>query len=176
MTSPSVIDVEVIVTIANDELTHRFGDLVSGVGATLAEAVSSITEQERLGYYPALSFFQQREDFDQAMLDSAMHIYQMVCDITRETVRANLRTLLKNIEVSQLQAIAETLPRVRPGQVDAVRLLAKHYSPSTIRLHVTGEPRETVEGFPSPDAVTRYMQTLLGEQFLRVDVTDIRRA
>jgi hypothetical protein len=173
MTEPAPIAVEVVVTIADDDLVHQFGDLVSGVGATLAEAVSSITDQEQLGYYPALSYFQQRDDFDQAMLDSAMHIFHMVCDITRETVRAHLRTLLKGIEVSQVQAVAETMPRVRPGQVDAGHLLARHYTPTAIRLHITGEPRETADGFPSTDTITSHIRSLLGERFLRVDVTSI---
>ena len=161
-------------TIADRELAHQFGDLVSGMGNTLAEAVSVVTEQEDLGYFPALSFFQGRDDFDQAMLDSALHIYHMVSDVARETVRANLRTLLKGIEVDQVQAVAETLPRVRPGTIDARHQLARHYTPSTIRLHLVGEPRETEDGFPSSDIVARHIHTLLGQRFQAVKITSVR--
>jgi len=166
------VSIELVVTISRDELTQQFGDLVSGIGETLAETVSLTVEQEKLGYYPALSLFQDRADFDQAMLASALHIYHMVGEVTRETVRAHLRTLLKGARIDQAQAVAETLPRVRPGQVDARHLLARHYSPSAIRLHITGEPRETVSGTPSVDEVADHTRSLLLQRFTRVDIVN----
>jgi hypothetical protein len=164
------VAIELVVTVADDALGQQFGELVSGMGTTLAEAVSLAVAEEKLGYFPALSYFQDRDDFDQSMLASALHIYQMVCEVTRETVRAQLRTLLKGIHVNQAQALAETLPRVRPGQVDAQHLLARHYSPAAIRLRISGEPRETVSGIPPVETVADHTRTLLLQRFARVDI------
>jgi len=168
------VTVELVVTLSDDALEQQFGELVSGIGATLAEAVSIVVDQEKLGYFPALTYFQDRDDFDLSMLASALHIYHMVCDSTRELVRAQLRTLLKGIEVDQAQALAETLPRVRPGQIDASYLLARHYSPAAVRLRISGEPRETVSGIPGVDEVTDHTRSLLLQRFARVDIADAR--
>jgi hypothetical protein len=172
--SAAPVTIEVVVTLSDDTLEQQFGELVSGMGATLAEAVAVVVAQEKLGYFPALTYFQDRDDFDQSMLASAMHIYHMVCETTRETARAQLRTLLKGIRIDQAQALAETLPRVRPGQVDARHLLARHYSPSAIRLQISGEPRETVSGIPDLDEVADHTRSLLLQRFARVNIASAR--
>ena len=129
--------------------------------------------QQKLGYFPALSYYRENNNVDLATLESALHIYYMVRELTGETVRANLRTLLRNIKIEQIQTVAETLPRVRPAQVDVRYLLSRHYTPSSIRLHFTAEPRETATGFPSPDSISEQAQDLLGNRFSRVEIVDV---
>ncbi len=171
--APLPVSVELLVTISYQELADQFGDLVANMGQLLADQVLANEEQEKLGYFPALSYYQENETARIATLDSALHIYFMVRETTGGTVRANLRTLLRNIEIDQIQTVAESLPRVRPGDVDARHLLAHHYTPSSIRLHLKAEPRETVDGYPSPESIAGQVQYLLGQRFAQIEIVDI---
>lgn len=171
--SQSPLSFEIVVTVSKQELADQFGDLVVDMGQLLADQVLAAEAREKLGYFPALSHYHENRNVDVVILDSALHIYYMVRELTGEIIRADLRTLLRNIDIDQIQAVAETLPRVRPAQADARHQLVRHYTPSVIRLHLRAEPRETANGFPTIGSISENVKTLLTQRFARVEIVDV---
>jgi hypothetical protein len=172
-TGPPPVSIEIVVTVSKQELADQFGDLVANMGQLLADQVLAAEAREKLGYFPALSHYHENRNVDVATLDSALHIYFMVRELTGEIVRASLRTLLRNVDIDQIQAVAETLPRVRPAQADARHRLARHYTPSAIRLHLSAAPRETANGFPTMELISENVNTLLAQRFARVEIVHV---
>lgn len=172
-TGQSTVSFEVVVTVSKQELVDQFGDLVANMGQLLADQVLAAEAREKLGYFPALSHYHENRNVDVVMLDSALHIYFMVRELTGEIIRANLRTLLRNIDIDQIQTVAETLPRVRPAQADVRHWLVRHYTPSAIRLHLSAVPRETANGFPTLGSISENVKTLLTQRFAQVKIVDV---
>ena len=56
------------VTMAPERLEALLGAAERNLGRTLAERVQSIVRADRLGYYPALDFFEDHPDMDPALI------------------------------------------------------------------------------------------------------------
>jgi hypothetical protein len=162
---PPRLRIELLLTLSPQELETQFGDLALLMGPSLAEQVMRAVEEERLGYIPALDYFAHSSALERQLYDSARHIYSMVTYVVTRTVRADLREILGAIEIESAHPVAETLPRVRPGDAAAWQQLARHYSPQTIRLGVTGRLRAT--GHDSEPAPKLAVREAIGDQLRR---------
>ena len=145
------------------------------VGEELAEAVQAWVRENRLGYYPALEYFRDREDFDKDLLDAADHIAWVATSIVREEIQTKLRPVFSSVRFDALQCLAFTLPPVRPGQANAAQRLARHYTPDHVKVDLSlsllrrEQPREGLERFAS-HVVCRWLKPA----FLSLEVTAAR--
>jgi len=103
------------------------------VGEEVAQAVQAIVRTQKLGYFPALEYFRAEEGIDEGLLDAVDHIAWLATSVVREEVRRRLRPVFASVRFSALQSTAFTLPPVRPGQPRAMELLARHYTPDTVK-------------------------------------------
>ena len=104
------------------------------VGEELAEEIHTIVMREKLGYYPALEYFREREDFDKDLLDAADHISWVATSLVREEVQLKLRPVFASVRFEGIQCMAFTMPAVRPGQANAMQRLAQHYTPDAVKV------------------------------------------
>jgi len=103
------------------------------VGEELAEAVQGLVREQKLGYFPALEYFRAEPGMDEGLLDAVDHIAWLATSLVRDEVRRRLRPVFASVRFSALQALAFTLPPVRPGQPQAFERLARHYTPDTVK-------------------------------------------
>ncbi len=146
------------------------------VGEELAELVDDMARQDRLGYYPALEYFRDREGFDGDLLDAVEHIAWVATSLVREEVQLKLRPLFSSVRIEGIQCLAFTLPTVRPGQANALQRLAMHYTPDAVKLDLTlsllrkDTPREGLEKFAA-HVVERWLK----DSFATFDITSSHR-
>lgn len=105
------------------------------VGEALAEQISTYVQAERLGYYPALDYFRAQPGvLEPELLDAAENIAWFTCNQARNEIQRKLRPVFSSLRVQGAQALAFTMPAVRPAQANARRDLIRHFTPDTAKL------------------------------------------
>ena len=141
------VSMSLSVQVAEDTLTEQMGELVLALGPNLAEQVNAYVRRERLGYYPALEYFnRQGEAIDADLLSAAEHVAWLVGEFVRRQIKTRLREPFSNVRFEKTQPVSFSLPRVRPSDRNALESLARHYSPYTVRLNMTLSSVERVGG------------------------------
>jgi len=106
------------------------------VGEELARQVSQYIAEHRLGYYPAIDFFQDNGGIEQELLDAVGSISWLVTNLVRDEVRMRLRAAFSSIRFESLQTQAFSMPGIRPGQNNAFQSLAEHYTPDQVKVNM----------------------------------------
>jgi hypothetical protein len=125
---------ELRLTLAAGALRARASADPGTVGRELARQVDQAVRRENLGYYPALGYFEVQGGVERELLDTARDLAGLATELVREDAAQHLRQAFAQVEVERLQALALTLPSARPGQSEALSLLARHYTPDTVRV------------------------------------------
>lgn len=143
------------------------------VGEALADQVIARVQAERLGYFPALEYFRgQPQALDPDLLDAADNIAWFTCNQARDEIQRKLRPVFSSLSVQGIQALAFTMPSVRPTQLNARRDLIRHFTPDTAKLVLQvnsfqkSEQTETMAKW-----ATHLAYRWLKESFARVEVT-----
>jgi hypothetical protein len=166
--------VDLLLTLSPQELDNQFGDLALVIGPNLADQVDTAVQEYGLGYYPALDYFHHAPGIDEQLLSAAEHIYSMVALVVSQTVRADLREGVRAVEIISVRALAETLPRIRPGQVDSLFHLARHYAPMSTRVRFHGALRNMPEpGLAPEQSLEREVDRALRAHFSGVEVVHV---
>ncbi len=115
----------------------------SSVGAALAQQVDTYQQEQQLGYYPALEFFQRMQAQGDSIhpvevdaLDTAHNIAWLAGNSVREEIMLHLRDVFSYLEFESLQCLAFTMPSVRPQHAEAHKHLSAHYTPIVFRCSV----------------------------------------
>ena len=102
------------------------------VGEALTEQVMAYVQSQRLGYFPALAYFRALPAaLEPELLDAAENIAWFTCNQARGEIQRKLRPVFSSLSVQSAQALAFTMPAVRPHQGD--------------RILVATSPGQTVE-------------------------------
>lgn len=150
---------------------------VDVIGSELARQVAEYSRSNKLGYFPALDYFHEREDgIDKDLLDTADNLSWLSTRLVREEVRKRLRPLFASLRFDAVQNLAFTMPPIRPGQPNAMVRLAEHYTPNTIKLDMTAsimtrnDTGQDMKGHSSHQ-VYRWLK----DHFQSVEVTNCRQ-
>lgn len=103
------------------------------VGEALVEQVTAYVRENQLGYYPALDFFQQQGGIEPELLEAVEQIAWFSARLVREEVLRKLRPVFSTVSFQSQQAVAFTMPSVRPSQLNAYNDLLLHYTPDTVK-------------------------------------------
>ena len=106
------------------------------IGEELARQVAAYVQNQRLGYYPALDYFRSIDAVDDDLLQAAENLSWLVCGLAREELRTRLRSVFSNLKFESVQTVAYTMPTVRPGNNNALRELAQHFTPNCVRVNL----------------------------------------
>jgi len=179
MTTIAVANVVVtlLVRVSADELEQHLVSSPRVLGSQLAEAVDTHVRRENLGYYPPLSYYYDKLLLDQELLNVTREIAWFVNEYVRERVRRQLQLVFSQVRISQLQSLAFTMPSVRTSDADALQLLARHYTPDTVRLSLL---LSSVEKEPVPKDIQRLAEYKvvhwLQEYFAHLEIVSSRVA
>lgn len=170
------VALSVQVVIAPEKLGALLTEADRQIGRRLAEQVEAIVRRERLGYYPALDFFEGHADLKPGILDELKTLAAHIRKRVKRDTQTHLWPVFSSVQIERATSAAFTLLRLSPTQPDALEKLAQHYFPNAVRLELIlgtldkQHRLEVAEKF-SAGKVVRH----LSEVFESVTVTATRR-
>ena len=132
-------------------------------------------EEHALGYYPAIDYFVEQEDFPGYLLDAVQEVSTLAVDIVASTIREILVPIFSNVQVNNIQCLAYSMPSVRPGRPNARQDLAKHFTPNAVKFELVVsvlQKEKSAEGFEKYADNTVYRW--LSEVFEGVEIFSAR--
>lgn len=166
--------VTAVVRLAPAALQRHSPHAAADVGAVLAREVDAWVQNEKLGYYPALGFFEGRDLLSAGAVDALDQLAWLATSLVREEAQARLRPIFAGVSFQSVQALAYSMPPVRPHRPGAPDRLAAHYTPDRVKftLRVTLFRRSVgndgVCAF-ARQAVYRHLQPA----FERIEITSV---
>lgn len=141
------------------------------VGEEVAECVRDLSRTEQLGYYPALEYACDRQAIDNDLLSALESIADIACNLACHEIKQGLRSAFSACDIESLQAVAYTLPAIRPKQLNAWINLVQHFTPDTIKVSLRLALRHEPENGDAPEkaAIARLQEALKG-RFDRIEV------
>ena len=122
--------------IADETLHAQLSESADELGRELATAIDAYCNKHHLGYYPAIAFFRQVDEFDQDLIDQAEQLSWKVCKLAREEVQSRLRPVFSTVKFKSVQTEAFALPPVRPNRASSLEKLAEHCTVDTVKLEL----------------------------------------
>lgn len=149
--APVMLSVQVVMAPAQLDALLSVTD--KQLGQKLAERVDSIVRAEKLGYYPALDYFEGHAGFEPEWLTAARTLAALIRKRVKRDVLTHLWPVFSSVQIVRATTLAFTLPRVTPAQPDARERLARHYFPNAVRLELK---LTTLDKQPRLDAVEKF--------------------
>lgn len=145
------------------------------VGAEIARHVSTYVQENNIGYYPAVNYFQDLGVIEPDLLAALKSISWLVTTMSMDIIHTGLRSYLRNINFDSNQMIATTLPPVRPGSENAIHRLALHYTPDQLRTNLHGDLKQSGEEKSADilEETKEKIQQWLNDKFIHAEVSDI---
>ena len=131
-TIKAVLSATVVVT--NLIFERHSGFCPHRIAAQLAEQSDSYAREEALGYYPALEYLRDRDAVDERLIAALDQLIWLATSLVREELRTRLRPLFASVQIQSMQAVAYSMPQVRPAQPDAAARLAEHLTANRVRF------------------------------------------
>lgn len=145
------------------------------IGQTLASIAVEYEKNNKSGYYPAIDFFKTQDDVDPDLIASAEQVAWLVSKLARETIQSKLRPIFSSVHFQSIQTMAFSLPKVRPGQSDAIERLVQHYTPDSVKIELVltmmRRDSEAEDGRAEPYA-RKMMFRWLEAEFEAIEVTN----
>ena len=146
-------------------------------GEELAMAVHKYSNENNLGYYPAIDYFEQLESFDKDLIEKIEKLSWQVSKFARQEIQKRLRPIFATVKFQSVQTEAYSLPGVRPGQESALERLSEHYTPDTfkVELKLSMLRKESDQREGAAEGYARKMMfRWLGDLFESIEVTSSR--
>ncbi len=166
------VAVNLVLSVPTKALENYLAASPRVIGTELARQVHAYTQYERLGYYPALDYFKGRDIIPADLLDAALNVAWLAKELVQDEIRRRLQQAFSQVRIQNLQSVAFTLPRVRPSQQNSLVLLARHYTPDTMRvgmLLTTQRNQTSTAGLE--DHAQNMLWQWLNEHFSSLEVT-----
>jgi len=128
------VALSVQVVIAPERLGALLTEPDRTLGRRLAERVDAIVRAERLGYYPALEFFEGHSGLEAGSIDALKTLAAQIRKRVKRDVQAQLWPVFSSVQIERATSLAFTLLRLSPTQAEALEKLAQHYFPNAVRL------------------------------------------
>ena len=138
----------------------------------LAKQVVEYEQENKLGYYPALSYLEETQAISHPLYVQLERLSWVLAQHVREVITEHLRPLYANMKFNRLQCLAFTLSKVRSKESNAIELLEQHYVPNAfiIDLEVSVLQKHDIK-----DVIARFvskqMTRNLCPHFEQVEVT-----
>ena len=108
------------------------------VGVELARQIDQYAREQKLGYYPALDYFQGKNIIDSDLYNTAESIAWLLDNLAQQTLDKYLRPLFENLQIDSSHVHMFILPHVRPSQNNSIHSLTAHLTPDHVRIALSG--------------------------------------
>lgn len=145
------------------------------LGTRLAEAVYEYANQHATGYYPALDYFHDQHLLCADWMAALDQLSWLASGLVREEVRVRLRPVFASLSFQSMQAVAYSMPQVRPNQANALTRLAEHYTPNRIKFDLMLTLfRKTAENDSLPSFIRQVTMRHLEDPFDQVSINAVK--
>ena len=131
---PVALTIQVVMAPAR--LEAQLSAAERSLGRTLAERVDAIVRAEKLGYYPALDYFEDHPGIDPELIGMVKSLAAQIRKRVKREVQTQLWPVFSSVQIERATTLAFTMPRMTPAQPDALARLAQHYFPNAVRLEL----------------------------------------
>jgi hypothetical protein len=131
---PVALTIQVV--MAPERLEALLNTAERRLGHTLATRVEAIVRAEKLGYYPALDYFEDHPNMDPDLIGTVKTLAAQIRKRVKREVQTHLWPVFSSVRIERATTLAFTLPRMTLAQPDALTMLAQHYFPNTVRLEL----------------------------------------
>lgn len=169
------VEVTLHVLIEKREFDRHVPTSSTHTARELAKQVVEYEEQNKLGYYPALSYLKEIDAISHPLYAQLEKLSWVLAQYVREVFTQHLQPLYANMKFNRLQCLAFTLSKVRCKQANAIELLEEHYVPNAfiIDLQVSVLQKHDIK-----DVIARFvskqMTRNLCPHFEQVEVSSAR--
>jgi len=153
----SKIHITLLVKVAHDVLGQHLPSSPGVVGDVLTTQIVEQVNKHKLGYFPALDYFQQHDGVDDDLIDAAQTIGWFAARYVREEVQRRLRPFFSTLSFQSVHTQAFSLPSVRLNQINAWQLLCDHYTPDTVKIDIIATVLKKQE---SPEGLANWAKQL----------------
>jgi len=109
------------------------------VGVELARQVDQYAREQKLGYYPALDYFQGKNIVDADLYNTAESIAWLLDNIVQQSLQKHLRPLFSELQIESTHVQMFILPHIRPSQSNAIHNLTAHLTPDHLRVALSAK-------------------------------------
>lgn len=132
----SKIHITLVVKVAHEVLAQHLPSSPAVVGEMLTTQIVEHVNQSRLGYFPALDYFQQQGGVDAELIEAAQTIGWFAARYAREEIQRRLRPFFSSLSFQSVHTQAFSMPAVRASQINAWQILCAHYTPDTVKIDI----------------------------------------
>lgn len=130
------IHITLQVQVPHEILEKHLASSAEVVGEALTEEIVNQVNQQHIGYFPALGYFEKQAAIDEDLLDAVETIGWFAARFAREEVQRKMRPFFSSLSFEAVQCNAFTMPAVRPHQFNAYHFLVEHYTPNKVKLDI----------------------------------------
>ncbi len=130
------LEAQIDVRVAEQDLQQLSVAQPAEVGRQLAAAVLEAVRAESLGYFPALSHFEENGILHEDLLEATHALVWLASQRARTLIMTRLRPIFSTVRVQQVHARLYTLPSIRSGQLNLLDALAEHYDPAALKINL----------------------------------------
>lgn len=148
---------------------------IDKLGMQVSDEVDKRVTEKAMGYYPAIEYFVEQQDFPVYLLDALEEVSELAINIVATTINELLVPIFSQVRISNIQCLAFSLPSVRPGKPHAKKDLAKHFTPNAVKFELVVsvlQKQQSPEGFEKYADNTVYRW--LSEVFENVEIFSAR--
>ena len=88
---------------------------IDKLGEQLANEVHKQVVESGLGYYPALDYFRDQQNFPVYLLDAVDEVSSLASEIVAQKISDVLVPIFSNVKIANIQCLAFALPSIRPS-------------------------------------------------------------
>lgn len=144
------------------------------VAENLAEQVMAYEIEHRLGYYPAIDFFQQHGGVEPELIEALENISWVLTSMVRNEIRLRLRPVFSQLKIESLKTLAFTMPTVRPGQQNAKINLTNHFVAVSVKANLIATLLQKIADTRTAARMAESMcYRWLKDHFSKIDVTSV---
>lgn len=143
------------------------------VGEQIAEQVMDYVNKNKIGYFPALDYFRERDEvLDKDLINAADNITWLVSNMVREEITRKLRGVFSNVKIESIHAHAFTMPSIRRNSNNIEHKLASHYTPDHFKVALTLSSIRNHDDSETADLTAKKMvHKWLKDEFTSFNVT-----
>ena len=112
------VAVTIEIKVPHESIVRHSAASPHTVGHEIAEQVHHYAQSHKLGYYPALEYFNKQGGVDSDLINAAESISWLAAQIVCNEVKTKLRPIFAGISIESVHNKAFTMPMVRLVQAN----------------------------------------------------------
>ena len=162
-------------TLAHEMLRNDIPGSVVDLGKLVAKKIDAFVRENKLGYYPALSYFSDTDAVEPFLLNAIDQVAEVVQRVSHLQLMEVLEPIFSSVSMKDIQNQVYSLPKIRLKDPLVIEKLNQHYCADTIsfELQVSLIQRDSNTEFLEAK-VKKMLMRWLTDVFNDVNITSVR--